>query len=327
MALPYDFGTGTQIDPLFFTQLQIDLSGIDSSITTITTDITALQSEVPAGMTNKLDASVRLASNATAKQYGVFYQGGGNGLWVYSPTRSQWEFTPINGADQVVDTTSCRINGANGQAMAASTRYFSYAVEATVAGGFVNIDHSTTSPVSGDPLGATVVSGYMFKNDGTRNERLIGAIDTDSLARIWLAGARGVFFSGIASYYQRQRLNYQIKVSGGNNSVAWQEINASQYITAFLWGDGAEPSCILTGQVSSDTAGATVSIGVSIDNENPPYDFVDVYCGVANTAIPFAVNASSGDYADQNVRFGIFMKNSAGTGVIANGTLTLNLNQ
>jgi hypothetical protein len=291
--------------------------------------VNGIQTDISTGFPVSLDASIRLSSNNTAKQYQVSYYGGGNGLWVYSPSRKQFELTPINGAFQVIDTTSCTINGVANQAMANSTLYYAYAVEASTLGGFVNIDHSTTGPVGGDPAGATVVLGWQFKNDGTRNQRLIGAINTDSSGKIWTAGSHGVNFAGIGSYYQRQRLNYQIQVAAQPfTSASFAEINSTNRITAFLWGDGAEPSCQLSGTVQHSVGGVVVSVGVGIDVAAPVnYDYQDIYCAVASQPYPFCVNVSSGGYANGNHSFGIWGKVPSGTGSVNIGNLTLNLNQ
>lgn len=285
---------------------------------------------ISAGYPLGLDNCVRIASPGTPKTYLLVYGGemGGNGMWLWSTLRSRFEFTPVFGAYETIDTTNCSIDGVANQALVAGTRYYVYAGAPASYPGFIAVDHSTTVPTTGgDPLGDPRCPGYDYKNDGTRNWRLIGAVQSDASGVIWRAGTRGVFFSGIASHHQRQRLNYQCKIAGGNSSAAWQEINSTQFITAFLWGDGAEPDCVLTGSVRSDTAGASVFIGISMNNENPPYDFTEVTCDTANVNYGFAVNASSGDFADENVRFGVWMKNSSGAGTITNGTLTLNLNQ
>lgn len=273
------------------------------------------------------DACIRIAGTGLLRVYGIGYYGGGNGLFLLDQTTGQWRLVPVHGAGQFIDSTSCMIDGVPNQAMAPSTRYYVYAKKTSSASPFVEIDHSTAIPQPGDPLGATIVSGYMFKNDGTRNQRLIGAVETDPSGIIWNAGTRGVYFSGVASYYFRQALNYHVKPSGGHGSTSWQEINSNIYVGAFHWGDGAEASMTWAGSVQSNTAGAVVELGVSINGENPPYDSVSVTCHVANKPEPFTVEVTCGDLPDMLAYYEFWMKNSSGNGTVVKSTAALHLTQ
>lgn len=263
-----------------------------------------------------VDASIRVASNGAARQYYVIYSGGGNGLWLYSPVRNRFEFTRINGAGQTVDITNCSRDGTSGHSLLPGALYYIYAHAAETAGGDLRIDHSTVAPSTGDPFGATNVTGWHFKNDGTLNFRLIGALKTNAAGDLWYAGTRGVYFTGFSSYYQRQHLNYHTKISDGNSSTTWSEINSNQYLSAFMWDDGAEPFCTLSGSVQSNTAGATVSVGVCIDGATTPFDYVDVYCASANVPYPFCVTVTCGDQGTDLHTYRVFMKNSSGAGSI-----------
>lgn len=274
------------------------------------------------------DCAVRAASTAMPREYGVAYmQGHGNGLWLFNTATAQWEFAQFSGNGlPFIDTTNCTIDGVANQAMAPSTRYYTYGRRSKESPGWVEFDHSELTPVPGDPFGIGPVTGYLFKNDGTRNQRLVGAVETDPDGVIWRAGARGVYHDGIASYFHRQELNLHIKPSGGHGSNSWQEIDASQYLAAFHWGDGSEPACTLAGSVSSDTNGAIVSVGVSINGENPPWDYVDVTCAMAGHPYPFTVAVTCGDRPDGLVYYEIWMRNSAGNGQINPGaTFTLHV--
>lgn len=278
------------------------------------------------------DCAVRVASNATAREYGVSYmQGHGNGLWLFNTATAQWEFVKFRGDGlPYIDTTDCTIDGVANQAMAPATRYYIYGRRSREGPGWVEIDHSVTPPQPGDPFGVGPVTGYSFKSDGTRNQRLLGAVETDPEGVIWRAGTRGVYHDGIGSYFHPQTLNLHIKPTGGHGSTEWQEIDAAQYLAAFQWGDGAgdgrEPAVTLTGSVSSDTDGAIVSVGVSMNGENPPFDFVDVTCATAGNPYPFAITVICGNLPDGLVYYEIWMKNSVGNGQINPGaTFTLHV--
>lgn len=275
-----------------------------------------------------MDACVRIASNATDKQYGISYNGGGQGLWLKSPTRSQFEFTRMSGAGNTIDTTSCMIEGVAAQAMVASTKYFIYAKEAASFGGEVVIDHSTTGPTTGDPFGALDVLGWQFKNDGTINQRLIGFIKPDAAGFVWRAGVRGVYLCNLSSYYQRQVLNYHCKVSGSSTATAWTELNSNLFLSAAMWDDGAEPTLALAGCVACDTAGTTVYVGISIDAENPPFDYQAIYCAVAGASYPFCVVGNVGDQSTDVHVYRCLVKTGAGTTVtVSNATFALGLHQ
>ena len=116
---------------------------------------------------------------------------------------------------------------------------------------------STTAPTTGDPLGATNVTGWHMKNDGTRNKRLVGVAQSDAAGVFWRAGARGVYMSGISSYYQKQRLNYHLHVTGGNSQTVYTEINSNQYLQAMADGllDAAKVPVIVDEWGDTPTSG------------------------------------------------------------------------
>ena len=261
------------------------------------------------------DAAVRIAAGIDGLSYGVVYHGG-NGLNLYDTFSGTFRPGRIPGAFLTVDLTNCTINGVANQARVAGTHYYIYAYFSSAGDVNASYELSTTVPTTGDPLGATNVTGWLMKNDGTRNKRLVGTCKSDAAGVFWRAGARGVYFSGIASYYEPQHLNYHLHVTGGNSQTAYTEINSNQYLSAMMWDDGREPFINLSGSVQSTTAGATVSVGVNIDGESPPYEFVDIYCDVANKPVPFSVTVTGGDFSTDIHTYRVLMKNTAGTGLI-----------
>lgn len=284
--------------------------------------------DFPAPWSN--DASVRIAAGIDGLSYGVVYYGG-NGFLLSDPFTGRFRFARIPGAFLIVDLTNCTVNGVANQARVAGTQYYIYAYFAAAGDVFASYEISTTLPAGGDPLGATVVTGWLFKNDGTRDKRLVGFVKSDAAGVFWRAGARGVFMSGISSYYHRQVLSYHRHVGGGGHgNTAWQEINSDQYLSATMWDDGDEPVITLTGSVQSDTAGAKVHIGVSHNGENPPYDVTPggVYCPVANEPEQFAITVTGGDFDTNLHTYRIFMKVSAGNGALnADSNFTMGLHQ
>lgn len=272
-----------------------------------------------------MDACIRLSSNTISTQYAVSCYGGGNGLWLYSPIRSLFEMTAVSGAGTTIDVNNCSIDGVAGQSLANSTLYYVYAYAPSLAGGFVQIDHSTTPFASGDPFGASTVTGWLYKNVGNLNYRFIGFVQKDANGNVWNAGVQGVYFSGIASYYQRQRLNYQILYNSFGSHTSWTELDSTQYISALVIGDGAEPSGAFSGTLSNDTGSTTSYVGVSI-NGVTPYDYVKV-SSAANNFYPFSVNLTLGDFSNQFVTLRVMAKSTSGSVTISNATLTMNLNQ
>lgn len=265
------------------------------------------------------DAAIRIAAGVDGLSYGVVYYGG-NGLWLYDTFSSTYRMGRITGAFLTVDLTNCTIDGVANQARVAGTHYYIYAYFATAGAANAAYELSTTAPTTGDPLGATTVTGWHFKNDGTRNKRLVGTAMSDAAGVFWRAGARGVYMSGISSYYQRQKLNYHMHVGGGNTtSTTWVELNSNHYLSAMMWDDGAEPFIQLSGSVSNSTNATVVSIGVSIDAETPPYDYVDVYTAVLNQPYPFSVTVTGGDFSTTLHTYRVFMKVSSGTGTLNAG--------
>lgn len=261
------------------------------------------------------DAAIRIAAGVDGLSYGVVYHGG-NGLNLFDTFSNTFRPGRIPGNFLIVDLTNCTINGVANQSRVAGTHYYIYAYFATAGAVNAAYELSTTAPTTGDPLGATNVTGWHMKNDGTRNKRLVGTVKSDAAGVFWRAGARGVFMSGIASYERPQHLNYHLHVSGGNSATAYTEINSNQYLSAMMWDDGREPSINLSGTVQSTNAGARVSIGVNVDGESPPYDFVDVTCPTANSPFPFSVTVTGGDFDTNLHTYRILMKNTAGTGAI-----------
>jgi hypothetical protein len=292
------------------------------------------------------DCSVIIASNATPHQFGFGYIHG-NGLWLYSPTRNQSEFTIGSGAGDLVDIRDCVIDDVAHQAIAARTLYHVYAYEAATEGGFMRVQLSTVPPQGGDPLGALKVTGWLYKGGAspTLNQRYIGAVWADiaqpsvldppgtTAPVLWRAGTRGVYHSGIASLYHRQRLNYHIKPGGSWTSISWTEINSNQYLAALIFGDGAEPFINLSGYVQSSAAGAVVSVGISKADgagasENPPFDYADIYCAIANQPYPFSVTQTAGDFGDDMHWYRIFGKTTAGSASLGAGsTFSMKLEQ
>lgn len=277
------------------------------------------------------DACIRIACLGTATEYYIIYHGGGNGLWLYSPIRTRWEFCYINGAGTTVDITNCSIDGIAGQSLTAGTRYYIYAQAPAIAGGFVSVDHSTTGYSLGDPFGQTIVTGYAFKNGTGYNNRLVGIAQPDPSGRIFYAGTRGVMYTGASGYYQKQRIIEQTKpalLGGAFNNNNWAELNSTLYVGGIWWGDGSgEWDVTLTGDVSSDTAGTVVSVGVSQNGETPPYDYVDIACNVATSRYPFAVTVSTEfDTVDAATYFRTFVKTTSGNATLINATLTANMN-
>lgn len=264
------------------------------------------------------DAAVRIAAGIDGLSYGVVYKDG-NGLNLYDPFSSTFRPGRVPGNFQVVDLTNCTINGSANQARVNGTHYWVYAYFASAGDVNASYEISTTAAGGGDPLGATNVTGWLFKNDGTRNKRLIGSVKSDAAGVFWRAGARGVFMSGIASYYHRQHLNYHMHVSGGNAATVSTEINSNQYLSALMWDDGAEPFIALSGSVQSTVAGAKVTIGVGIDGENPAYEEIPAYCATANQPVPFTVTVTGGDFSTTIHTYRIYMKNTTGTGTIVSG--------
>jgi hypothetical protein len=277
-------------------------------------------------MTN--EATVRIASNATAKQYQTSYYDG-NGLYLWNAGSIRWEFHRLPGSFGTIDTTNCTINGTTGQALIASTRYYIYAY---ISAGAIAFDHSTTVPVSGDPLGSTSVTGYLFKT-GDISRRLVGGVGTDGSQVIWASGGsypNGVKQSNIGSYYQRQRLNLQIVPSGSAlSNTSWATLTNAK-LSAWLWGDGAEPSCTAMLSIQGNTAGTTVSVGISVDGESPPGSFQAFVVPSNNYGVAVTLNCPSGNLPDGVHTFEIKAMISSGAAtytVTGAPAFTLNVNQ
>lgn len=268
------------------------------------------------------DACIRLAAGIDGLSYGVVYYGGGNGLNLYDTFSGTFRPARIPGNFLTVNLTNCTINGVTNQARVAGTQYYIYAYFASAGDVNAAYELSTTVPTAGDPLGATNVTGWHMKNDGTRNKRLVGTAQSDAAGVFWRAGARGVYMSGISSYYQKQHLNYHLHVTGGNSQTVYTEINSNQYLSAMMWDDGDEPFINISGTLQSTNAGAKVWVGISIDGESPPYDETPngVYCAVANQPYPFSVTVTGGDFSTILHTYRILMKNTAGTGSINVGS-------
>jgi len=285
------------------------------------------------GQSMSNDASVRVASPSTAATYIVTYFAG-NGLWLYESGSGAWEKHFVPGSFLTIDTANCTINGATGQALAVSTRYFIYAY---VAAGVLAIDHSTTAPAEGDPLGATRVTGYLFKT-GDITRRLIGGVATDSAGVIWSSGGNvpfGVKQSNMASYYHRQRLNLQTNVTGNSASTAWTTVGVvNGLLQGWLWGDGGEPEVTFAGTIGGSLGAAGCFVGISINGEVTPSSWVGYQVTADNYYTPFCIRVPSGNLDHGLATYQVMLKSSdAGNTVILGGAagspsiLCLNINQ
>lgn len=262
------------------------------------------------------DCNIRVAAGVDGHSIGIVYMGESNGLWLRDSFTGKYRKAYVPGAFQVIDLQNCTINGVPNQSVPAAVLHYIYAYINAADDVLMSIEFSTTAFTQGGE--SPVVKGWRFKNDGTFNKRLIGAVKSDVANVFWRANtfSQGVFMSGISSAFKRQVLNYHTKVSGGNAAVVWTEINSAQYLSAFMWDDGNEPFIALAGSVSNNGAGNTTSVGVLIDGATTPDDFVDVYCAIANKTYPFTVIVRGGDFTTDLHTYKVVMKNDAGTGNI-----------
>lgn len=271
------------------------------------------------------DCNVRVSGGTNGHSYGLSYIGDGNGLWLRDSFTSTYRKGFVGGSFSTVDLHNCTIDGVPNQSAASGVLYYIYAYFNAAGDVLFETEISTTTYTVGGEF--PVVKGWRFKNDGTFNKRLIGAAKSDVSGNFWRDNTgnsvpyNGVFMCGISSAFKRQSLNYHTKVSGGNASTSWAEINSNQYLSAFMWDDGNEPFIALAGTVSNTGTGNTTSVGICIDGATTPEDFVDVYCAVANKTYPFTVICRAGDFSTGLHEYRVFMKNDAGTGSIT-GTRT-----
>jgi hypothetical protein len=268
-----------------------------------------------------IDASIRVASDATAKGLQIAYVKPGNGLYLWNPVALRYEYRSVPGSTGVLafvtNNNTLLVNSVANQSLVAGTKYNIFARVATDG---LTLHFSTDVVSLGDPFGVLPNYGWGSRN-GDPQDRWVGMIQTNAAGNVLEGGGAppsGATQHNVCSYYNPQHITIQCVPSGSTASVTWDNASISGGLLACCRGnEDGEPIGGFSGSVANSVAGATTYIGISLNGAAPiVYQRIDQ--GGAGAAMAFSLTWPGGtpNYAIGRTTFQVQMKVSAGTATL-----------